>query len=117
MPVQCDRLTMAGPAEYRVRVQGVVERSWVDQSTRMKVSYRNVGRADAVTVLTGDVLDQAELIGLLNHLYSLGAPLVSIQWRPSKVAQVQQPRSGGPGKVGRERTQRKAPRKSGITER
>lgn len=117
MPVQRDRLTMAGPAEYRVRVQGVVERSWVDQSTRMKVSYRNVGRADAVTVLTGDVLDQAELIGLLNHLYSLGAPLVSIQWRPSKVARVEQPRSGGSGKVVRNRTQRKAPREASRTER
>jgi hypothetical protein len=80
MPDQRDRLTMSGPAQYRVRVQGVIERSWVDQLARMKVAYRNVGRANAVTVLTSDALDQAGLLGLLNQLYGLGLPLVSVQW-------------------------------------
>jgi hypothetical protein len=80
MPEQRGRLTMAGPAQYRVRLQGVIERNWVDQLARMKVSYRNVGTAKARTILTGEVLDQAELMGLLNRLYGLGLPLVSVQW-------------------------------------
>jgi hypothetical protein len=80
MPEQRGRLTMAGPAQYRVRLQGVIERNWVDQLARMRVSYRNVGRANARTILTGEVLDQAELMGLLNRLYGLGLPLVSVQW-------------------------------------
>ena len=81
MPEQQDRLTMSGPAEYRICVQGAIERSWVDLFAGMKVAYRNVAKPNALTVLTGDVLDQAELIGLLNRLYGLGLPLVSVRWR------------------------------------
>jgi hypothetical protein len=90
-----DRLTMSGPAEYRICVQGAIERSWAELFAGMKVAYRNVTTPNALTVLTGDVLDQAELIGLLNRLYGLGLPLVSVQWRRRK----------GGGKVsGRART-------------
>jgi hypothetical protein len=85
MPEQQDRLTMSGPAEYRICVQGAIERSWTDLFAGMKVAYRNVASPGALTVLTGDVLDQAELIGLLNRLYGLGLPLVSVQWRRRKV--------------------------------
>jgi hypothetical protein len=90
MPEQQDRLTMSGPAEYRICVQGAIERSWTDLFAGMKVAYRNVATPGALTVLTGGVLtggvlDQAELIGLLNRLYGLGLPLVSVQWRRGKV--------------------------------
>jgi hypothetical protein len=84
MSEQQYRLTMSDPAEYRVCVQGAIERSWMELFARMKVSYRNVATPNAVTVLTGDVLDQAALMGLLNRLYGLGLPLVSVQWRRSK---------------------------------
>src|SRR4051812_28648083 len=79
-----ERLSMAAPAEYRVRVQGVLERSWVAQFVSMRVAYRHVGMANALTVLTGDVLDQSALLGLLTTLYGLGLPLVSVQWRPKQ---------------------------------
>jgi hypothetical protein len=84
MPEEHERLTMAGAAAYRVCVQGAIERSWADLFGGMKVTYRNLATPNALTVLTGDVLDQAELIGLLNRLYGLGLPLVSVQWRHSK---------------------------------
>jgi hypothetical protein len=32
-----------------------------------------------VTVLTGRVMNQAELMGVLNHLYGLGFPLLSVE--------------------------------------
>ena len=32
-----------------------------------------------VTVLTGQVMDQAELFGTLNRLYNLGFPLLSVE--------------------------------------
>jgi hypothetical protein len=80
MPEQRTRLTMAGSAQYRIRLQGVIKRDWLEQMSRMRVSYRNVGKVNAITVLTGAVLDQAELISFLNRLYDLGLPLISIQW-------------------------------------
>jgi hypothetical protein len=116
MPEQRDRLTMAGPAAYRVRVQGVIERNWVAQYTSMKVSYRNVGRPDVVTFLTGDVLDQANLLGLLNHLYECGLPLVSVQLQHPKVEQRVQARSRKSGKVNPARTRRTASSKAGVAE-
>jgi hypothetical protein len=80
MPEQLTRLTMAGSAQYRIRLQGVIKRDWLEQMSRMRASYRNVGKVNAITVLTGAVLDQAELISFLNRLYDLGLPLISIQW-------------------------------------
>jgi hypothetical protein len=80
MPEQRTWLTMAGSAQYRIRLQGVIKRDWLEQMSRMRVSYRNVGKVNAITVLTGAVLDQAELISFLNRLYDLGLPLISIQW-------------------------------------
>jgi len=117
MPEQRDRLTMAGPAAYRVCVQGVIERNWVAQFTRMKVSYRNVGRLDVVTVLAGDVLDQADMMGLLNHLYGYGMPLVSVQWRRRKVEQPTQTRSRKSAKTDSTRTRRKTSPSADVAER
>jgi len=74
-----DPLTMSRPAEYRICVQGAIERSWSELFDGMRVSYRHVATPNALTVLTGDVLDQAALMGLLNRLYGLGLPLVSVQ--------------------------------------
>jgi hypothetical protein len=79
-----DPLTMSQPAEYRICVQGAIERSWSDLFDGMKVSYRHVATPNALTVLTGGALDQAALMGLLNRLYGLGLPLVSVQLRRSQ---------------------------------
>jgi hypothetical protein len=79
------RLTMAGQAAYRIRVQGAIARSWCESFTGMQVTFRNVSSADALTILTGEVLDQADLMGLLNRLYDLGLPLVSVQRVDGKV--------------------------------
>ena len=79
-----DPLTMSRPAEYRICVQGAIERSWSELFDGMRVSYRHVATPNALTVLTGDVQDQAALMGLLNRLYGLGLPLVSVQLRQSQ---------------------------------
>jgi hypothetical protein len=78
-------LTIAGQATYRIRVQGAIQRSWCESFTGMRVAFRKVSSPDALTILTGDVQDQAQLLGLLNSLYDLGLPLVSVQWLRKKV--------------------------------
>jgi hypothetical protein len=80
------RLTMSCGAEYRVCVQGVVDRGWVDDFSRMVVSYRDRGTAHAISILIGWVQDQAELLGLVNNLYGLGLPLISVRWRTRRVS-------------------------------
>jgi hypothetical protein len=72
------RLTLAGPATYRIRVQGKLDHLWGELLGDMTRSYQLVAGSVRFTVLTGSVLDQAELFGLLNQLYGLGLPLVSV---------------------------------------
>jgi hypothetical protein len=113
-----ERLGMASPATYRICVQGAIQRSWSELFTGMRVTFRYLSTPDAVTFLTGDVLDQADLMGLLNRLYGLGLPLVSVQWRRGKVEQRTraQARSRKSGKANPARTRRKASPKAGVAE-
>ena len=110
------RLGMASPATYHICVQGAIQRSWSELFTGMRVTFRHLSTPDAVTFLTGDVLDQADLIGLLNRLYGLGLPLVSVQWRRGKVEQPAQARSRKSRKVVSQRARRKASSKAGVAE-
>ena len=111
-----DRLGMASPATYHICVQGAIQRSWSELFTGMRVTFRYLATPDAVTFLTGDVVDQADLMGLLNHLYGLGLPLVSVQWRRGKVKRPTQARSRTSGKAHPERTRRKAPSKASVAQ-
>lgn len=81
---QPQRLTMSCGAEYRVCVQGVVDRGWANDYTSMVVSYRNRGTPHTISILIGWIQDQAELLGLVNNLYGLGLPLISVRWRKRK---------------------------------
>jgi hypothetical protein len=73
------RLTLASPATYRIRVQGRLDSTWSALFGDMALSYQGASGLTPLTILTGRVLDQAALFGLLNRLYGLGLPLVSVQ--------------------------------------
>jgi hypothetical protein len=45
----------------------------------MEIDVDSAGDGPPVTTLTG-ALDQAALQGLLRRLYSLGLPLISVNW-------------------------------------
>jgi hypothetical protein len=79
MTENSERVTLAGPATYRIRFQGRLDSAWRDFVGDMALSYQGGGGPALLTVLTGWVRDQAELFGLLNRLYGLGLPLVSVQ--------------------------------------
>jgi hypothetical protein len=77
---------MSDPTQYRICVQGRIESSWSELFGSLTMSYQDVNGPNPLTVLSGQVLDQAELIGLLNRFYGLGLPLVSVQSLPPAVA-------------------------------
>lgn len=65
------------PAWYRVRLQGVLDSDWSTFLQGMDV----VRVEDStVTVLVGEVMDQAALMGVLNFVYNLGYPLLSVEY-------------------------------------
>jgi hypothetical protein len=79
MSNESHRLTLYDPAFYRIRIQGVLDESWAEELGMGIGWIKEIGRGP-VTILKGEVLDQAALVGLLNRLYGLGLPLVSVEW-------------------------------------
>ena len=75
------RLTLDDPAEYCIRVQGLVGKDWSDYLGGLEISSSQ--EEPAITKLKGQVMDQAALIGIINGLYDLGYPLLSVEYNPA----------------------------------
>ena len=75
-----DRLTLDKSAIYRIRIQGSLSQSWADYLGDLYIEV-NYESDCPVTTLSGPVLDQAALLGVLNSLYGLGYPLLSVEYQ------------------------------------
>jgi hypothetical protein len=67
------------PAKYRIRIQGYLDNTWSDQFYGLVLTNYYSPKQPMQTVLTGHLVDQAALLGVLNHLYGLGFPLLSVE--------------------------------------
>ena len=66
-------------ATYRIQVQGCVGDDWADWFDGIVVTVKAHPHGPSTTTLTGTLIDQAALQGLLSKLYNLGLPLLSVQ--------------------------------------
>jgi hypothetical protein len=83
MTVRPQRQYLDQPAHYQIQVQGVLSRSWLaDYFDDMRVAVEGED-GWAVTTLTGDMIDQAALYGLLQKLYTLGLVLLKVERQSS----------------------------------
>jgi hypothetical protein len=73
------KLSLDRPATYQIKVPGEFDESWSDWVGGMTITVESEGDGPPVTILTG-TLDQAALQGLLRRLYSLGLPLISVNF-------------------------------------
>lgn len=60
---------------YELRVQGHLDDRWSDWLGGLAVRRQ----ADGTTVLTGAIVDQAGLHGVITRIRDLGMPLLSVQ--------------------------------------
>jgi len=67
------------PATYRIGVQGRVPARWRDRLEGMIVAERSPEAESPVTTLLGELADQAALAGVLNTLYELHLPVLSVE--------------------------------------
>lgn len=73
------QLTLDTPAVYQIEVQGYLEEHWSDWFDGMDIVPRVDAEGISVTMLTGPVIDQAALHGLMLKLYDLGMPLLLVE--------------------------------------
>ena len=59
---------------YQIRIKGHLGRQWADWFEGLTITLEDNGD----TLLTGQVIDQAALHGLLKRVRDLGMPLVSV---------------------------------------
>jgi len=67
------------PATYRITVRGGLDDSWSDHLGGMAIRVELQADGSPLTVLTGRLVDQAALYGVLNGLYGLGFALQSVE--------------------------------------
>jgi hypothetical protein len=76
-------------AYYQVQVSGVLDPRWSEYIGGMEI-MSNVGTDNKVmTTLSGELIDQAALLGVLNHLYNLGLPLLLVECRETNSGSAQ----------------------------
>ena len=71
------KLTLDRPATYLIKVPGHLDERLADWVGMMPLTVESGG--SPVTTLPG-LVDQAALHCLLRRLYSLGLPLISVNW-------------------------------------
>src|SRR6185503_8045206 len=59
---------------YQIRIKGQLDPQWTNWFEGMRVTPQD----DGDTLVTGPVLDQAALFGLLRKVRDLGLPLISV---------------------------------------
>ncbi len=67
------------PATYRIRVTGHIDDSLSDQLGGMVITRAFTSESRPITILVGHVQDQAALSGVLNELYELHLPLITVE--------------------------------------
>ena len=67
------------PARYQIRVQGRINKNWSDRLEGMVISLDAPGEEPAICTLEGELLDQAALLGVVNTLYELHLPVLSVK--------------------------------------
>ena len=63
---------------YEIRVQGHLDERWFHRFEGLTITLTAAGE----TIITGAIVDQAALYGLLNRIRDLGLDLLSVQRQP-----------------------------------
>ena len=67
------------PATYAITVEGHLDETWSDRLGGMNIATRTRADESVVTTLVGRMRDQAHLTGVLNTLYEMHLPILSVK--------------------------------------
>jgi hypothetical protein len=72
------KITLEQPGTYRICVSGRLNAAWTGYFEEMAISETGDTNGTILTMLTGELPDQAAVQGVLQKLYNLGFPLISV---------------------------------------
>ena len=75
-----NRTFTTGAEIYEIVVEGHLDANRYGWFEGMQLS----NQPDGTTRITGSVMDQSALFGLLIRIRDLGLPLISVQWLPAR---------------------------------
>jgi hypothetical protein len=67
-----------GQAVYQIKVQGRLDERWSDWFDGMTITFERQSDGSTVTTLTGVVVDQAALHGILSKIRDFNLTLISV---------------------------------------
>ncbi len=79
MPNRNTDIEFAGPATYRIIVQGALSEDWSERLAGLAITSTRRGDAAPHTTLVGPIRDQAQLAGVLDALYELHLPILKVE--------------------------------------
>jgi hypothetical protein len=74
-----EQLSAQPGTRYRVCVQRILDEGWIRALHVRALATHRYYTASPCTVLTLELADQAELLGLLNRLHNLGLTVLSVE--------------------------------------
>ncbi len=72
--------SLAAPATFELQLLGYLDASWSEELEGAQIDHASLSDESPVTIVTARVIDQAALTGIVNRLYGLGFPLISIEF-------------------------------------
>jgi hypothetical protein len=71
--------SMFEPATYRISILGILDKKWSDYCGGMTIEHESVLHQYPMTILTGQLIDQSALIGVINSLFDMGCPILLVE--------------------------------------
>jgi hypothetical protein len=71
--------SMFEPATYRIVILGTLDKQWSDYCGGMMIEHQSFLNQYPMTILTGQLTDQAALVGVINSLYDMVCPIISVE--------------------------------------
>ncbi len=63
---------------YQIQIQGWIDERWANWFDKLTMTYKDAQDNSPVTVLTGSVIDQAALRGILTKIWDLNLTVISV---------------------------------------
>jgi hypothetical protein len=67
---------------YRITIKGLLSEAWSDRLGGLQIVPARSADGQSMTVLAGELVDQTALLGVLNTLYDLHLPILSVESLP-----------------------------------